>query len=124
MKKKIKQPKQENKKARPSPRERGYSPRWDRFSVYMRQKYPVCQCCDRNFSAVVDHIIPKSQGGQDTEIACWALCKECHDRKTAKFDGGSGRTVSRIYCGKHSHNPKHMAELKQALREELTNARH
>lgn len=115
---------QPKKKARAGPRERGYSPRWDRFSVYMRRKYPVCQLCDREFSAVVDHIVPKSQGGQDTEIACWCLCKRCHDKKTARFDGGGGRRISRIYCGKQPHNSAHMGQLKQLLREELTDATH
>lgn len=103
-------------KPRISPRDRGYDKKWDRFSIWMRQKYPVCQCCDRRMAQVVDHIVPKSAGGITSEVACWTLCKQCHDRKTARFDGGTGK-VSRIYCGKHAHNPTHMYLLKKHFRE-------
>lgn len=108
---------------RPSFRDRGYTTRWDRFSRYMRRKFPVCQCCDRNFSAVVDHIIPKASGGLDTELSCWALCTDCHNKKTARFDGGNaGGRVSRIYCGMHSTDPNHIRRLRNYLREAINHA--
>lgn len=39
---------------------------------------------------VVDHITPLTAGGTNDESNLQALCKQCHDRKTATEDGGFG----------------------------------
>lgn len=49
---------------------------------------PLCVCCQakgRVRAAVeIDHRIPLHLGGQDTEDNLQALCKECHDQKSAQ----------------------------------------
>jgi len=58
--------------------------------------HPLCEECKRNGrltpAVVVDHIIPH-KGNRElfwNEKNWQALCKSCHDRKTAKEDGGFG----------------------------------
>jgi 5-methylcytosine-specific restriction protein A len=41
----------------------------------------------------VDHIVPRSAGGADTPGNLQPLCRPCHSRKTARFDGGYGRPI-------------------------------
>ena len=62
---------------------------------------PLCVHCSASGkvtpSTVVDHIIPH-KGDEDLfwEQDNWqALCKSCHDRKTAKEDGGFSNPVRR-----------------------------
>jgi 5-methylcytosine-specific restriction protein A len=40
--------------------------------------------CRRNASTAVDHIVPKAQGGQDTDDNLQGICGDCHSEKTAK----------------------------------------
>jgi len=49
---------------------------------------PWCECGAR--TTMVDHIIPRSQGGTDDPENLKAMCKPCHSRKTVK-DGRWGR---------------------------------
>jgi 5-methylcytosine-specific restriction protein A len=72
---------------------RGYDARWQRFvdpkGGGYRARYPLCKhCLDKGLyvaSEVVDHIIPMAQGGAKyDEENLQALCKSCHDKKTAK----------------------------------------
>ncbi len=78
--------------------QRGYGWRWAKASRAFRQSNPWCAECERNGIVtrcnVVDHIVPH----KDDQTLFWdqanwqALCKPCHDRKTATEDGGFGRT--------------------------------
>jgi 5-methylcytosine-specific restriction enzyme A len=71
------------------------TPRWRRVRARMLRLNPRCTCGRR--SRVVDHVIPREQlvarGVEDPDDEAWlqALCKPCHDRKTATIDGGFGR---------------------------------
>lgn len=76
---------------------RGYGRRWQSVSKAYLANHPFCVRCLENKlytrSEVVDHIIPHKG---DMELFWdknnWqALCKTCHDRKTATEDGGFGR---------------------------------
>ncbi|MFW1676442.1 HNH endonuclease [Pontibacter sp. JAM-7] len=53
----------------------------------MERDNGLCQPClqsNRITAAVaVDHIIPKAQGGTDADTNLQAICKTCHDAKTA-----------------------------------------
>jgi len=53
---------------------------------------PMCRTegCG-NPSTVADHIVPLEQGGENTFENLQGLCASCHNRKTAKYDGGFGK---------------------------------
>jgi len=75
-------------------RDHGYSARWDRYSRAFLALHPLCVRClaqgRTTASQVTDHITPHRG---DRELF-WnrgnlqALCKSCHDTKTATEDGG------------------------------------
>lgn len=78
-------------KKRANSNDRGYNSRWRRYRKYFLMQHPVCVRCGR-LATVVDHIIPH-KGNQDLfwqQSNHQALCKLCHDKKTATEDGGFG----------------------------------
>jgi 5-methylcytosine-specific restriction protein A len=61
--------------------------------------HPLCAECERvgrfTVATVVDHVIPH-KGHPDlfwNESNWQALCKPCHDRKTARSDGRFGKKI-------------------------------
>lgn len=90
-------------KDRPSARAQGYDHRWEkaRRRFLSRPEHALCVHCGargRTVEAkVVDHVIPhKGDMTLFWDTSNWQpLCKSCHDRKTAKEDGGFGRDVHR-----------------------------
>lgn len=92
----IKQRKKEYEKKRKSARERGYDSRWQKARKIFLSKNPLCVSCMKEGritpATVVDHIIPhKGDYELFWDESNWqALCKKCHDRKTAIEDGGFG----------------------------------
>ena len=84
---------------RPSAASRGYGRRWQRVSKAFLRKHPLCECqdCKRlgeiKAATVVDHKIPhKGDMKLFWNRNNWqAMAKECHDHKTAKYDGAFGR---------------------------------
>lgn len=52
-----------------------------RFRLFRAQ--PFCVRCHVEVAVVRDHIVPLWAGGLDVESNTQALCKDCHDRKTA-----------------------------------------
>lgn len=81
-----------------------------RKSLFERQ--PLCVLCERagrvSLATIRDHTIPLAQGGVDEESNTQALCKECHDIKSA----GEKRQGSR----ESWHNDVEFAEQAQARR--------
>lgn len=80
--------------------ERGYGYKWQQVSKGFLRAHPLCQCKDcqegkiRLLPAnVVDHIIPhKGDMNLFWDRNNWqAMNKDCHDKKTAREDGGFGR---------------------------------
>ena len=77
-------------RGRPSASARGYDRRWRRYRLMYLREHPLCVMHERKGqvreATVVDHIKPHRN---DSKIF-WdlsnlqALCKPCHDRKTAK----------------------------------------
>ena len=69
---------------------RGYGYKWRIAANKFLRLNPICRC--GNQAECVDHIVPH----RGNKILFWdksnwqALCKECHNRKTAKHDGGFG----------------------------------
>lgn len=98
---------------RASSTERGYGYKWQKLSKAYLRDHPICECDDCKErpqllpAHVVDHIIPHRlkqalDSGDPDRIAkaqklFWsqknwqAMNKQCHDRKTAREDGGFGR---------------------------------
>jgi len=72
---------------------RGYDAAWRERRAAFLAAHPVCElrlpgCTER--ASVVDHRIPKSQGGADHPSNYQSACAPCHNRKTASEDGGFG----------------------------------
>ena len=82
---------------RDSPSKRGYGSRWRKARERYLRANPLCVKClnqgDVVAANVVDHIV--AHKGNDAlmwdESNYQALCKTCHDSKTATEDGGFGR---------------------------------
>lgn len=76
---------------------RGYDTRWRLARIRFLRAHPLCVECERHgrltSATVVDHIRPH----KGDKLLFWdesnwqALCKPCHDAKTAREDGGSWR---------------------------------
>ena len=82
--------------ARPSKHLYG-SNRWKKLRKEFLLRHPLCESCKRRgvvkAAIVVDHIMPH-KGNEELfwNQSNWqALCKQCHDKKTAKEDGRWGR---------------------------------
>jgi 5-methylcytosine-specific restriction protein A len=78
-------------KARPSMVERGYDHDCFKLRAAILRANPACSCGE--VSRVVDHIIPIRQAPHLRLVAsnCRAMCKRCHDQRTAR-DQGFGRS--------------------------------
>ena len=84
-------------KQRGSASKRGYDYKWQKARKQFLNEYPLCVNCLKEgltvIADVVDHIKPHKG---DKELfwnrSNWqSLCKSCHDRKSAKEDGGGWR---------------------------------
>lgn len=92
----LKQTRRQSDKERGSAAARGYDRRWQWYARRFLAENPLCAECQSQgritAAKIVDHIIPHR--GDLTLF--WdttnhqSLCKECHDRKTAREDGGFG----------------------------------
>ena len=77
--------------------ERGYNSRWRKAREMFLAEHPLCEECSKigivREAKVVDHVIAhKGNYKLFWNKNNWqSLCKECHDRKTAKEDGRFGR---------------------------------
>lgn len=86
----------EHKQNRQTATQRGYTYKWTKYRKSFLCNNPLCQeCLKQNrytLANVVDHIIPH----KGDMVLFWdtnnhqALCKKCHDTKTAREDGGFG----------------------------------
>lgn len=94
------QRKKEHDQARGTASQRGYDSRWNKARKSFLENNPLCVRCKAEgvikAANVVDHITPhRGDQGLFWSLANWqALCKKCHDTKTAKEDGafkGRGR---------------------------------
>ena len=83
--------------ARPSAAARGYGSRWQKARAGFLLAHPLCAAHGERGETVaanvVDHIIPhRGDMRLFWDSGNWqALCKRCHDIKTATEDGGFGR---------------------------------
>ena len=73
---------------RGSRHERGYGSQWDRDRKRVLDRDAgLCQPCLSNgqvtMATQVDHIVPKCEGGSDADTNLQAICRTCHQIKTA-----------------------------------------
>jgi 5-methylcytosine-specific restriction protein A len=93
---------------RPNSHQRGYDRQWRKASKDYLERNPLCECPEckdpntgeqiRLWSAeVVDHIKPhRGDMRKFWDEDNWqAMAKTCHDKKTAREDGGFGNTGAR-----------------------------
>lgn len=83
-------------KQRGTAAERGYDHKWRKARLAFLQANPLCKHCMENNKLTeatrVDHIVPH-RGDKKLfwDRKNWQpLCESCHNRKTAKEDGGFG----------------------------------
>ncbi len=80
--------------------ERGYDYKWMQKRKNYLAKNPWCSdpfgdhAGQKVRAMHVDHIERLVDGGADEESNYQGLCKHCHSKKTAKFDGGFGNRKS------------------------------
>jgi 5-methylcytosine-specific restriction enzyme A len=97
----AKQKRRDSDERRGTAAERGYGSRWQKARVTYLVRNPLCVECKAEgavrAATIVDHVEPH-KGDQTLfwDTSNWqALCKPHHDRKTAREDGGFGRSTSR-----------------------------
>jgi 5-methylcytosine-specific restriction enzyme A len=82
--------KRELDRQRPSAAARGYGSRWRRARMRFLRRNPLCAACCKGgrleAATVVDHVVPhRGNRALFWDRANWAaLCKCCHDAKTAR----------------------------------------
>ncbi len=81
--------------------ERGYDYRWRKGRAWFLKRHPLCAECKKQgkivAATVVDHIVPH-RGDMDLfwDMDNWQpLCETCHNKKTAREDGGFGNVGKR-----------------------------
>lgn len=66
---------------------RGYGREWRSISEDYRARHPWCEHHKAKGRlvpvALVDHVVPKDEGGSDDDSNLCSLCRSCHARKTA-----------------------------------------
>lgn len=89
---------EQDRRLRASSSSRGYGYKWQQARASYLSRNPLCCECEKNgrttLATVVDHVVAhKGNPGLFWDRKNWQpLCKPCHDRKTAREDGGFGRS--------------------------------
>lgn len=78
--------------------DRGYDHRWKKIRDNYLRRHPLCVECG-TLAQMVDHIIPKRQGGGDSTDNLQSLCYRCHAKKTRDEKDSMGETRVFIICG-------------------------
>ena len=76
---------------RGSRQSRGYGAVWDATRLAILRAEPLCRHCERQgrvtLAVEVDHVVPRSKGGQDNIENLCPLCHACHLIKSARDAG-------------------------------------
>lgn len=82
--------------------QRGYGAAWRRLREVVLARDPLCRMCETEVSTVVDHILHKEFGGDDSLGNLQGLCDGCHTIKTraeSKLGARRGLTPCVVVCG-------------------------
>jgi 5-methylcytosine-specific restriction protein A len=77
-------------------RTRGVTLQQRRYRLF--RAHPFCARCHVEVATVRDHVVPLWAGGLDVETNTQALCKTCHDAKTAAESRWRYRGASTSGC--------------------------
>jgi len=58
---------------------------WTKKNVWLRDNYTCGYCGKKSENMTVDHVIPKTKGGQNTFENTVTACKECNSKKGDKL---------------------------------------
>lgn len=64
--------------------------------VLMRDNYTCQYCNEKPYELTIDHIIPKTAGGQTTWVNVVACCKRCNAKKGDRSLKDSGMKLARV----------------------------
>lgn len=73
----------EHDEHRGSSTQRGYGYAWQQRRAAYIKAHPCCAWCGKP-TTDVDHVIPRSRGGSDSDSNLQPLCGRCHKQKTAR----------------------------------------
>lgn len=62
---------------------------FSRKAVLERDDYECCYC-DRRRATTIDHVLPRSRGGEDAYLACVSACAPCNGKKGAQTPEEAG----------------------------------
>jgi hypothetical protein len=59
---------------------------FSRRAIYKRDRFTCCYCGSQPGPAelTIDHVVPKSRGGQSSWVNCVLACVDCNKRKAAR----------------------------------------
>jgi len=60
-----------------------------RKNIFLRDNY-TCQYCGKTGNLTIDHVIPKSKGGEDTWENVVACCMRCNNKKSDRLPEEEG----------------------------------
>jgi 5-methylcytosine-specific restriction endonuclease McrA len=72
-----------------------------RRAVFARDRH-ICQYCGSRAESI-DHVIPRSRGGEHTWVNVVAACRSCNTRKMNKLPSEAGLKLSRKPFEPHDH---------------------
>ena len=84
-----------------------------RKNIMMRDRY-VCQYCHQVFNSAdltLDHVIPRSRGGETTWENLVASCNPCNNRKGNRTPEESGMRLLRLPLPFSVHTSRHLMRL-------------
>ncbi len=79
----------------------GYDKRWQRYRLTYLQEHPLCECeeCKKLGRSLPATVIDHKIAHKGDPVLFWdpnnhqAMAKRCHDKKTAREDGGFGNAI-------------------------------
>lgn len=84
-----------------------------RKNILMRDRY-TCQYCGRNGQSAtltLDHVVPRSRGGESAWENLVACCHECNNRKGSRTPEEAGMRLARMPRPFSLHTSRHLMRL-------------